>query len=59
MTFKEKLKQEHPEQIDENYEGGAFECPAYYGYEEPQNYCPEGMNCYECWNREMPEEETK
>ena len=60
MTFKEKLKQEHPNKIDQCFFGGCFACPYDYGYEtnEP-NFCKKGENelaCTKCWNREIPEE---
>ena len=57
MTFKEKLQQEHPEAISENYDGGCKDCPHDYGYCEkpPIEYC-RATSCDECWNREMPSE---
>jgi hypothetical protein len=48
MTFKEKLKQEHPE-IADKY----FGCPNHLDYETENIHC-EKMDCFECWNREMP-----
>jgi len=65
MTFKEKLKKEHPDKINQNVKGGCLACPKDYGYEpqeEKHEYCfyPKdgfpGASCEECWNREMPEE---
>lgn len=48
-TFKEKLQQEHPEEI---LVGGSCRgCPEEYGYEEPINCA--GMGCDDCWDREM------
>lgn len=55
MTFREKLKQEHPEKVDVKYCGGCKYCPETYGY-EPDRYC--GMadeeKCRVCWDREIP-----
>lgn len=62
MTFKEKLQQEHPEDINED--GWCFKCPHHYGYEDRVGPCPidgngEKISCWECWNREIPEEVEK
>ena len=60
MTFLEKLKQEHPEAIDNHCLGGASSCPFHYGYEkEDDRPCGKDMlfSCVKCWNREMPEPE--
>lgn len=56
MTFREKLEQEHPESIGDNFVGGAAGCPCDYGYEdEYDGMCLEqGKDCAYCWNREMP-----
>ena len=51
MTFKEKLKQEHPEMINPHFIGGCQGCPWGYGYEE-KHECK--VDCEKCWNREMP-----
>jgi len=52
MTLREKLKQEHPECVDEGYEGGCRGCPDDYGY-SPFEDC--GIyDCRKCWDREMP-----
>lgn len=58
MTFREKLTTEHPECVGEGFCGGCADCPKHYGYEEENLLCFE-MYCKECWNREMPEEQTK
>ena len=63
MTFREKIAQEHPEEIDDCYTGGVCRCPHDYGYEawHPCE-CPDGAQdkcCRECWDREMPEEKTE
>ena len=55
MTFRAKLKEEHPEKIDERCAGGCIGCPSNYGYEE--NYDCKGVTCKDCWNREMPNTE--
>lgn len=62
MTFREKLKREHPERINEYYSGGAALCPCSYGYEEAQACTVPGMKkmtCRECWAREMEREEVR
>ena len=58
MTFKEKLKQEHPENVNEKYTGGCFLCPYSYGYEtKREENCKRngGKGCEYCWNREIEE----
>ena len=54
MTFKEKLKEEYSETAEK-----FFGCPSHLGYETENVHC-ENMDCFECWNREMPgtEEDT-
>lgn len=58
MTFREKLKQEHPrlvgEYADPEWRGGCFLCPDYYGYEAASVYkgCRDDNDCRECWDRE-------
>ena len=59
MTFREKLMQEHPEHIDEKYSGGCFMCPESFEYEKYFDCATAGVNCTECWDREIPEEQTK
>ncbi len=46
MTFKEKLKQEHPEYVDNyKYAGGCRGCPHDYGYiEEEELTCIGGLH---------------
>ena len=56
MTFKEKLKMEHPDKVAPEYIGGCNECPHNYGYEA---YCDRPcryacFSCEKCWNREIP-----
>lgn len=57
MTYKEKLKQIHPELVDDCYGGGCHGCPSDYGWPN-QPYCLGQCNsnekCAECWNREIP-----
>lgn len=58
MTFREKLAQEHPEEVSEFWNGGCHNCPYSYGYEgEPDyyEYCCHTV-CKDCWDREMPTE---
>jgi dUTP pyrophosphatase len=49
----EKLKQIHPEVADMKDPG----CPEDYGLEPVNGHCP-CHSCAECWNREIPEQET-
>ena len=53
MTFKEKLKEEYSETAEK-----FFGCPSHLGYETENIHC-EKMECFECWNREMPGTEEK
>lgn len=53
MTALEKLKIEHPEQIDGS--GDAICCPMYLGYLPRPDGCGWSVDCDECWNREIPE----
>ena len=64
MTFKEKLKIEHPEDISEEYDAGCFGCPYVHDYEsvaESSVNCTAngGKGCEYCWNREMENTEVK
>lgn len=61
MTFKEKLKQEHPVDTGDDFIGGCALCPYIYGYEseiESEKNCRlnNGNGCVYCWSREMPVE---
>lgn len=56
MTFKEKLKQEHPDCIRPSCMGWCVSCPYVYGY-EARNDRPcksKGYSCTDCWNRTIP-----
>lgn len=57
MTFREKLKQEHPKFVGDTYGGGCKGCPKDYGY--IKEACPmkstNGYSCHKCWDREVPE----
>lgn len=55
MTYKEKLRQEHPDLVNNNkFIGGCSGCPSDYGYEPPHDKkkCTHEL-CESCWNREM------
>ena len=53
MTFAEKYQVDHPDSAA----GDCLKfCPRDFGYEK-ESICGT-MTCYECWNREMPEEAT-
>lgn len=58
MTFREKLQQEHPEEVSEFWTGGCHNCPYSYGYEvEPIGEHCENIKCRDCWDREIPTEQ--
>lgn len=54
MTFKEKLKLEHPEKVSSIYMGGCACCPVYYNYETTKPCDTRRISCSACWNREIP-----
>lgn len=62
MTFREKLAQEHPEEVNDRYIGGCFICPCDYGYEKTRSeglcHAQNGNEtiCRACWDREIPED---
>lgn len=59
MTCREKLKQEHPEQVGSGYMGGCERCPSDYGYARQRTECkPCEYECWKCWNREVEEVEN-
>lgn len=53
MTYREKLEQEHPRDIGNQYVAGCNGCPWNYGYESTYN-CS-NLGCVACWDREMPD----
>lgn len=60
MTYKQKLKSEHPEMVDAF--GECKGCPITFGYEPVGGgvcagdvYAVTTKNCKACWNREMGE----
>ena len=64
MTFREKLEKEHPDYVDDKFQGGCRNCPSTYGYDTPNNQriaCKDAhfhvgeYRCRACWNREIPE----
>ena len=69
MTYREKLKQEHPENVSDIYAGGCKGCPKTYGYGPEDDATREtciaqqksrGISkelCRQCWDRKIPEEE--
>lgn len=54
MTCREKLRQEHPMEIDPKYEGGCFGCPSTYGYMNDDEFLCMSNACVKCWDREIP-----
>ena len=63
MTYKERLKIEHPDSVFPGFNGGCKGCPEDYGYGPEQAYnaaCHRHSNCYDCWNTECKDaEKTK
>lgn len=57
MTCREKLAQEHPDNIGNRWLGGCAGCPHDYGYLAKPEYCNFGQGaatiCTECWDREI------
>ena len=58
MTFKDKLRKDHPEYIHPGYLGGCKGCPVDYGYEDTKP-CKTDIryagDCgRRCWDREIP-----
>lgn len=58
MTFKEKLRMEHPGKVNSRYMGGCACCPVHYNYETNKPCNTRMMSCSACWNREIPETES-
>ena len=61
MTCREKAKIEHPELVNDCFQGGVVNCPRAYGYLEDPDYCYDTWDesrCERCWNREIPEEKN-
>ena len=56
MTYREKLRKEHPECINEDLLGGCARCPSDYGYEKKkEEICKVSeKECRKCWDREIP-----
>lgn len=69
MTLREKVAQERPECIGEDYIGGVDGCPCDFDFldvdESEMDECPKypkyknsvGMTCFDCWNREYKPQE--
>lgn len=57
MTYREKLKIEHPDAINPESDDGCEGCPHNYGYCEFDRDVCAGSTCAECWDREIPETE--
>lgn len=58
MTFREKLRKEHPGCINEYSLGGCDGCPYEYEYEKKKEEICEVSDekCRKCWDREAPKE---
>lgn len=60
MTCREKLAIEHPDKVDECYDGGCYGCPNEYGYLNDPRYCGDiEYSCTKCWDREIPSTEDE
>lgn len=62
MTYREKLKMEHPEKVDKKFIGGCNGCPSGVGYgpESVKNGCvPNEAKCTACWNKVIPGTEER
>lgn len=58
MTFLDKARSERKEkEIKFGEDGFPIGCPEDYGYEKVRMGC--SSKCEDCWNREMPNTETK
>lgn len=53
MTFRDKLRSEHPEAVNDSYVGGAKGCPRAWGYEKEVPCAKMDISCRECWSRKM------
>lgn len=58
MTYREKLKMEHPDRLSKDYIGGCYSCPSDYGYQsrDCEKNCggPTTSLCTKCWDQEIP-----
>ena len=56
ITYRDLLRRDHPDNVDEIYEGGCCGCPSTYGYAAPENgvVC-RGNSCRACWDRRIGE----
>lgn len=60
MTYKEKIKMEHPDKVSPYFPGGVHACPSSYGYAPKSDglcdsdpYKVNAKTCRECWGREV------
>lgn len=57
LTFREKLKRQHPGNVDDCYVGGCWACPSDYWNVDDPYYCnSDEESCGKCWDRIIPEE---
>lgn len=56
MTYKEKLQEMRPQDVDPHAPGGCVGCPGDYFPEAPSCRCGCGKKCTDCWNTEAPDE---
>lgn len=56
ITYRDLLRRDHPDNVDEIYEGGCCGCPSTYGYAAPENgFVCRGNFCRACWDRRVGE----
>lgn len=56
ITYRDLLRRDHPDNVDEIYEGGCCGCPSTYGYAAPENgFVCRGNSCRACWDRRVGE----
>lgn len=53
MTFRERLRKDHPELVNEKFEGGCSGCPNDFDYEGRSECERVSGICRVCWDREM------
>lgn len=55
MTYRDWMKQNLPEKVNDQCNGGVFGCPGDYIEDAPtcSEECGEYFGCFRCWNREM------
>lgn len=57
MTLRERIEQERPDYVSEDFVGGVKSCPASFGFETwLERYCKYNTyDCKSCWDRDESE----